>query len=64
MGLYTIPPTDPFNAFAETLGVWYDYVTHSLTSFVMGWVPAVPWMLAPSLISLVDLANKSDILSP
>ena len=28
MGLYTIPPSDLLNAFAETLGVWYDYVTH------------------------------------
>ena len=27
MGLYTIPTTNPFNAFAETLGIWYDYVT-------------------------------------
>ena len=27
VGLYTIPPTDLFNAFTETLGVWYDYVT-------------------------------------
>ena len=27
MGLYTIPPTDLINAFAETLGVWYDNMT-------------------------------------
>ena len=27
MCLYTLPPTDLFNALAETLGVWYDYVT-------------------------------------
>ena len=27
VGLYTIPPKDPFKTFAETLGVWYDYVT-------------------------------------
>ena len=27
MGWYTIPPADPLNALAETLGVWYDYVT-------------------------------------
>ena len=27
VGLYTIPPTDVFNVFTETLGVWYDYVT-------------------------------------
>ena len=27
VALYTIPPTDLFNVFAETLGVWYNYVT-------------------------------------
>ena len=27
MGLYIIPPTDLFNAFAETLGVWCYYMT-------------------------------------
>ena len=27
VGLYTIPPTDLFKAFAETLGVWYDSMT-------------------------------------
>ena len=27
VGLYTIPPTDLFNAFAETLGVGYYYMT-------------------------------------
>ena len=27
MGLYAIPPTDHFNAFAETLCIRYDYMT-------------------------------------
>ena len=27
MGLHTIPTTDLFNAFAQTLGVGYDYMT-------------------------------------
>ena len=27
MGLYTIPTTDLFNAFRDTLGVGYDYMT-------------------------------------
>ena len=29
VGLYTIPPTDVFNAFAGTLGVGYYYMTFS-----------------------------------
>ena len=57
MGLYTIPPTDPFNAFAEMLGVWYDYVNLGFNVLVVGWASMVPWLLAPSLTSLVDLVS-------
>ena len=57
VGLYTIPPSDLFNAFTETLGVWYGYVTLGLTSLVVGWVPVIPWLLAASLTSPVDLVS-------
>ena len=30
-----------------------------LTSLVMGWAPAVPWLIAPSLTSLADLLSLS-----
>ena len=33
VGLYAIPPKDPFNAFTETLGIWFDYVTLLLRTF-------------------------------
>ena len=36
VGLYTIPPPDLFNAFTETLGVWYNNMTLVLTSLVVG----------------------------
>ena len=55
--LYTIPPTDLFNAFAETLGVRYDIVTLDFTLLVADWVPAVLWLLTPPETSPVDLVS-------
>ena len=64
VALYTIPPTeDLFNAFTETLGVWCYYMTLVLTSLVTDWVPAVPWLLVPSLTSLDDLVSLFSTLS-
>ena len=63
VGLYTIPPTDPFNDFAETLGVWYDNMTLGFNFIGMGWACVVPWLLAPSLTSLVDLVSLFSTLS-
>ena len=63
VGLYTIPPTDIFNAFAETLGGLYYYITLGFNFLVTGWVPVVPLLLAPSLTSLNDLASLFCTLS-
>ena len=54
MGLYTIPPTDLFNAFSETLGVWYDYVT--LGFDLIGSGPSACGTLAVSPI--IDLTGR------
>ena len=63
VALYTIPPTDLFNTFAETMGVWYYYMTLGLISLVMGWAPVVCWLLASSITSLGGLVSLFSTLS-
>ena len=54
MGLYTIPPTDLFNAFAETLGVWYDYVTLGF-DFIGSRLGACS---TPAVSTIIDLTSR------
>ena len=55
MGLNAISTTDHFDAFTKTLCVGYENVTLVLTLLVATWAVVVPWLLIPSIASLVDL---------
>ena len=57
MGLYTIPPTDPFNAFAETLDIWYDYVT-LCSYFICGGLGACGTLAVSPIIDLSGRPGK------
>ena len=63
VGLYAIPPTDLLHTFTETLCVRYSNMTLFFTSLVEGWVPAVPWLLAPLVTSLGGLFSLFYTLS-
>ena len=58
MGLYTIPPTDPINAFAETLGVWYDNMTLGF-NFIGGGLGACGALAVSPIIDLTGRSSKS-----
>ena len=58
MGLYTIPPTDPFSAFAKTLSVWYDYVTLGF-NFIGSGLGASSALAVSPIIDLTGRPNKS-----
>ena len=56
-------PADLFNAFAETLGVWYDYVTIGFYFIGNGLGAYSTLAVSPSLTSLVDLISLFSTLS-
>ena len=58
MDLFTLPPTDPFNAFAETLGVWYEYVTLSF-NFIGSGLGACSALAVSPIIDLTGRPSMS-----
>ena len=58
MDLYTIPSMNLFNAFTETLGVWYDYVTLSF-NFTGNGLGACSTLAASPITDLPGRLGKS-----
>ena len=62
-GLNAISTTDLFDTFTKTLWVGYDNVALGLTPLVAAWALVVPWLLTPSMTSLVYLLSLLSTLS-